>query len=186
MIQTISETEVVLDKWTIRYLNLAGHIATWSKDPSSKIGCVAVDIETGRILAQGYNGFPRGIEDSEERLNERETKYKYVVHAEKNCVYNACLNGVSLKGCAIYVSGLPVCAECAKALIQVGVSKVFATYNATPEALERWKESTETTKAMFAECGIEYTLVDFKPIQEWNPKAGTQRGGFELVCPGCS
>ena len=66
--------------WTRRYINLAKEIATWSKDPRTKVGAVVVGKE-GQILSQGYNGFPRGIEDREERLNDREQKYRYVVHA---------------------------------------------------------------------------------------------------------
>ena len=69
------------DKWDIRFLDLAQNISTWSKDPSRKIGCVAVGTNR-EILAQGYNGFPRGIADLPQRYEDRETKYQYVVHAE--------------------------------------------------------------------------------------------------------
>ena len=111
------------NNWDKKYIDLAKHIATWSKDPSTKIGAVAIG-EKGQVLAQGYNGFPRGIDDSYDRLFTRETKYKYVVHAEMNCIYNATYNGVSLQGATIYISGLPVCSECAKGLIQVGIQRV--------------------------------------------------------------
>ena len=76
-------------KWDVRYIELAHKVSEWSKDPSTKIGCVVVG-DKGQVLAQGYNGFPRGIEDSEERLDNRETKLKYVVHGEMNAIYNAC------------------------------------------------------------------------------------------------
>ena len=68
------------NKWDIRYMELARQISTWSKDPSKKIGAVVVS-KTGQVLAQGYNGFPRGVTDSKERYEDREVKYKYVVHA---------------------------------------------------------------------------------------------------------
>ena len=84
-----------MNKWDKKYLDLARCIASWSKDPSTKIGAVAIGLK-GQVLAQGYNGFPRGIEDTYDRLNIREEKYKYIVHAEMNCVFNASLNGVSL------------------------------------------------------------------------------------------
>ena len=61
--------------------------------------------------------FQRGIKDSEERLNNRERKYELVVHAEMNAIYNASLNGVSLKDSTLYVYGLPICDECAKGII---------------------------------------------------------------------
>ena len=82
-------------KWDRRYLDLAAEVSKWSKDPSSKIGAVAVGSK-GQVLSQGYNGFPRGIVDGGVRLNEREIKYKYIVHAEMNLIYNATYNGVSL------------------------------------------------------------------------------------------
>ena len=57
-------------KWNERYLSLAHEIAQWSKDPSKKIGAIAVGSK-GQVLAQGYNGFPRGIRHSNKRLNDR-------------------------------------------------------------------------------------------------------------------
>lgn len=139
-----------------RYLKLAKEIASWSKDPSTQCGCVAVDPNTGAILSQGYNGFPRDIRDTFVRLNDRETKYKYVIHAEKNCIYNACMNGVSLNGAIFYVYGLPVCSECAKALIQVGARSVYYAHEQNETAAKRWEKSTEFTKELFKEAFVEY------------------------------
>ena len=59
------------NKWDLRYLELAEHISTWSKDPSTKIGSIAIG-KNGQVLSQGYNGFPRGVIDSTERLKDRE------------------------------------------------------------------------------------------------------------------
>lgn len=144
--------------WTNRYLDLAKHISSWSKDPSTKIGAVAVG-EKGQILAQGYNGFPRGVEDTEHRLNNREEKYKFVVHAEQNCIYNATLNGVSLDGADLYVYGLPVCSECAKGVIQVGIKRVFICH---PTDINlSWEESYNNTKKMFQEAGVVAVRYDF-------------------------
>ena len=77
-----------MNKWTRRYLDIAKEVATWSKDPSRQIGAIAVG-DKGQILSQGYNGFPRGVKDTDNRYNNREEKYKYVVHGEMNCIYNA-------------------------------------------------------------------------------------------------
>ena len=90
-------TLILLNKWDLRYLKLAEEVSSWSKDPSSKIGAIAVG-NKGQVLAQGYNGFPRGVIDKPEYYLDRETKYKYVVHAEMNVIYNATYNGVSLDG----------------------------------------------------------------------------------------
>lgn len=144
-------------KWQKHYLNLAKEISTWSRDPSRKIGAVAVGSK-GQILAQGFNGFPRGIADSSWRLTDREIKYKYVVHAEMNAIFNACLNGTSLDGSTMFVYGLPVCSECAKGIIQVGIKHVvFLVEGDIPEI---WIESWERSRALFEEAGITYEWVN--------------------------
>jgi len=145
---------ILLNKWDYRYLALADHISQWSKDPSRKIGAVAIGPQ-GQVLSQGYNGFPRGIVDGETRYNNREEKYKYVVHAEMNCIYNAADNGVSLRGSKLYVTGLPTCSDCAKGIIQVGVKGVYMQGD-VPDA---WKDSWELTKMLFKEAGVHYELI---------------------------
>lgn len=138
--------------WNQRYLELAKQVATWSKDPSRQIGAVAIGAK-GQVLATGYNGFPRGIADTNERLNNREEKYKYVVHAEMNVIYNATFNGVSLDGADLYVYGLPVCSDCAKGIIQVGIKRVFIMMDG--EIPDHWAESWKRTTEMFNEAGVE-------------------------------
>ena len=144
-----------LYNWHERYLRLADQVASWSKDPSSQIGAVAVG-EKGQVLSQGFNGFPRGIEDSKARLKDREQKYKYIVHGEMNCIYNATYNGVSLDGSTMYISGLPMCSECAKGIIQVGVRHVVMWDKDYPE---KWIESFYNSKEMLKEAGVKYTFV---------------------------
>jgi dCMP deaminase len=139
-------------KWGERYLDVCDVVASWSKDPSTKVGAVCVG-KDGQILSQGYNGFPRGIRDIPDRLNNKETKYKYVVHAEMNAIYNATLNGQSLKGSTMFVKGLPVCHECAKAIVQVGIRMVVAQ---VPEEKENWKESADLATQIFEEAEVSY------------------------------
>ena len=142
-----------MNKWTRRYLDMAKEVATWSKDPSTKVGAVAVGSK-GQILSQGYNGFPRGVKDTPERYDVREEKYKYVVHGEMNAIYNACHTGASLDGATLYVTGLPVCSECAKGIIQVGISKVIMEY--PKDIPDSWRESMKTTGSMFLESGVTF------------------------------
>ena len=144
------------NKWDKRFLDLAEHIAGWSKDPSKKIGAVAVGAQ-GQILAQGYNGFPRGIDDLSFRYEDREEKYKLVVHAEMNVIYNASYNGVSLNDSTLYVYGLPVCHECAKGIIQVGIKNVMMSRKVLPID-PRWEESWTTTQQLFKESGVSYAF----------------------------
>ena len=145
------------NKWDKRFLDLAEHIASWSKDPSKKIGAVAVGAQ-GQILSQGYNGFPRGINDLDFRYEDREEKYKLVVHAEMNVIYNASYNGVSLNDSTLYVYGLPVCHDCAKGIIQVGIKNVMMSRKVLPID-KRWEESWITTQKLFKESGINYEFA---------------------------
>lgn len=145
-------TPTTSPKWNERYMQMAKEVSLWSKDPNTKVGAIAVG-DKGQILSQGYNGFPRGIFDLPERLNDRETKYKYVVHAEMNVIYNATYSGVSLDGAKLYVYGLPVCSECAKGIIQVGVKEVYVSQECI-DLRPHWFESFQHTLDMFNEAGI--------------------------------
>ena len=147
-------TSILSNKRDMRVLELAKRISTWSKDPSRQIGAIAV--KNRNVIAQGYNGFPRGIDD-DERYNNREVKYKYVVHAEMNCISNASFNGVSLVDSDFYVHGLPVCSDCAKGIIQVGVANVFMPSQEIPD---HWVESWDLTRSMFDEAGVKWHFLD--------------------------
>jgi dCMP deaminase len=141
-----------VNKWHLRFLSIAKEVSTWSKDPSTQIGAVAVKDKV--ILSTGYNGFPRSIEDSESRYNNRQEKYRYIVHGEMNCIYNATHIGAKLDGSDLYVYGLPTCSECAKGIIQVGVKKVFVCY---PENIkEKWSESEKLSSDMYKQAGVDY------------------------------
>ena len=110
-------------------------------------------------MAQGFNGFPRGIDDTDERLNDRETKYKYVVHAEMNLIYNATFNGISLDGSTVYIYGLPLSSECAKGLIQVGVKRIVMSKDSLEGVDDKWLESFELTVQLLNESGIYWKTV---------------------------
>ena len=139
------------NKWHRRYLSLAREISTWSKDPSRQIGAVAVS-EKGRVLATGYNGFPRAIRDFPYLYEERELKYKRVVHAEMNCIYNATYNGVCLDGSSMYIWGLPMCSECAKGALQVGIQSVY--WATDVEIPDKWLDSLRDTTDLFKEADL--------------------------------
>ncbi len=146
-----------ITKWDIRFLEMAKNISDWSKDPSTKVGSIAVDPIKKNIISTGYNGFPRGILDSVERYEHKPTKYKLVVHSEMNLIYNATFNGVALNGSTLYVYGLPVCSECAKGIIQVGVKRIVMWTGDKPVP-DNWKDSWTLTSDLFDEAGVEYTF----------------------------
>lgn len=150
-------------KWDKRFMRLAKEISTWSKDPSSQIGAVIVN-DDRRILSTGYNGFPRGIEDTEERLNIKEEKYPRIVHGELNALLGALYNGVSVKDATLYVYGLPVCSDCTKSVIQSGIRRVVINMAALDN--EKWAEQwNRLSKPMFQEAGVSISYLD---TEHWN------------------
>ena len=137
-------------KWDGRFLELAAHIAGWSKDPSTKVGCIVVG-EDREIRSTGFNGFPRGIEDDADRLENREFKYPLICHAEENAIMHAARVGVSLRGCTAYVTW-PPCTRCARSLIQAGIVEVV--YPADCEVPERWEKDFNMSSGMMDEAGV--------------------------------
>jgi dCMP deaminase len=156
----ILSLSMVINKWYKRYLRLAAEVATWSKDPNTQVGAVVVGSK-GQILSQGYNGFPRGISDSNKRLTDRDVKLSLIVHAEMNAIFNATYSGVSLDGSTIFIHGLPACSECAKGIIQVGIKRVVVSKQCI-EARPHWNDSWNKSKAMFAEAGVAIFVIDEK------------------------
>jgi len=147
----------MLSKWDYRFIDVARLISTWSKDPSTQIGAVIVG-NNKQIISQGYNGFFRGdIDETRENYLDREIKYKRIIHAEANAIYNALHNGAQIKGSTLYVWGLPTCSSCAKAIIQCGIKRVVCP---ALETDDRWKESGEDAISFFKMVGVEVTFYD--------------------------
>ena len=88
---------MILKRWDLRFLEMSQLVASWSKDPSTKVGAVIID-DDRRVISLGYNGFPKGVAD-DKRLDDREEKYKIVVHAERNALLFANIN---VKNCSIF------------------------------------------------------------------------------------
>lgn len=140
-------------KWDQRFLELAAHVAAWSKDPSTKCGAVLAD-NLNRIVSIGFNGFPRGVQD-DQRLHDRDVKYRIVLHAETNALMDA--RGRA-EGCTCYVWPMPPCSNCASQLVQAGVARVVAP--APSEAqLERWRDSFRLSEQVFGEAGVRLLLT---------------------------
>jgi dCMP deaminase len=156
----VSETD-----WLLRYVELARHVAQWSKDPSTKVGAVVVGRDR-RQIAVGYNGFPPGIADTEERLNDRATKYRFTQHAERAVLDNArfdCVGG-------ILASSLHPCVECAKSIVAKRIYLVVCP--GMPEDREHWRGDqptgfyTHSEASMGAEilreAGVDLVYLDNK------------------------
>jgi len=132
--------------WHQRFEQMAELVASWSKDPSTKVGAVVVD-DRKIIRGIGFNGFPRGVDDCVERYEDRALKYKYIVHAEPNAILNA--NG-SLLGCTLYCTLHP-CSACAALIIQAGITTVICPSEVNP----RWAEDQKLAAQMFTEARVQ-------------------------------
>ena len=141
--------------WDIRFMRMAHEVASWSKDPSTKVGCVLV--KDRKIISMGYNGFPRLIEDDLNRLIDREVKYEMTVHAEQNAVITAALHGISTAGATAYVTFHP-CSRCAAVLINAGINTVVIS--AHDIAPDRWLDNFRLAAQLLNEAGIGHEIID--------------------------
>ena len=154
--------------WDEYFMGVAMLAARRSKDPNTQVGACIVSADN-IIISTGYNGMPKGCSDDDfpwERTGE-ETKYPYVVHAELNAILNA--NGRSLKGSRLYVALFP-CNECAKAIIQSGVSEVVYLsdkYDGTPmNAASKRMLDAAGVKRTQLKTAIQSILLDFVPEED--------------------
>ena len=139
-------------KWDNRFLELAKLVGSWSKDPSTKVGAVVADYNN-RVVSIGFNGFPQGVKDCEQKLLDREQKYDIIVHAEANALMFA---NTSLEGCTIYTWPFQPCSRCAGLIIQSGITRVVSLVQND----ERWKKNFDLAMELFNESGIIMELLD--------------------------
>lgn len=135
--------------WDHYFLRIADVAASKSKDPSTKVGAVIVRPDR-TIVSVGYNGFPRGVADTPERLNDRPTKYSLIVHGEMNAILSA---RESLEGCTLYTVPFMPCDRCFVHVIQTGIKRVVFP-SPTADQLSRWKEAFDRVWLLAAEVGI--------------------------------
>ena len=145
------------DKWVWRFLDLSEYVSEWSKDPSTKCGCVIVNPDK-TIVSLGYNGFP-AHEPDDHRLHNREEKYPLIVHAERNAIKNS---NASLKGTHLFVTPFAPCEDCASVDIRnAGIAHVYTwAFDRSIDRAKRWKDSFDRSMKVFREAGIKYHEVD--------------------------
>ena len=146
-------------KWQQRFLDVATEVSTWSKDPSTKVGCVMVS-EDGVIVATGYNGLPRGVQDHPERMG-RPTKYLWTVHAEAAAVANAARSGARLNGATAFVTHMS-CAGCARLMLNAGIECVVIGHGQTSMPADEF----EAAAIMFAEAGVKTMMLSEGALDE--------------------
>jgi dCMP deaminase len=139
------------DKWDVRFVELARHVAQWSKDPSTKCGAVIVDRHK-KVLGMGFNGFAAATDDSPERYADKDAKYSGVIHSEENAILNSF---TPLYDTEIYLSGM-ACDRCTSRLIQVGITKVVIPCKEEDPFSYRddWEDSMNRAAAQFKSAGV--------------------------------
>ena len=146
--------------WDELFILQAALIAQKSKDPSTKVGCVIVG-DDNAILSMGFNGFPRGIDDDVTWRWARPEKYNWVEHAERNAIYNAARNGINLNGARAYLNWEPKpCADCTRALIQVGIKEIIGPNRAFKGKGAGKHYSIDHAEEMLKEAGVKIRYFD--------------------------
>ncbi len=143
-----------MTNWDLKFIELSRHIAEWSKDTNRKVGAVIVDNDN-IVISMGYNGFPRGCDETIDSRYERPDKYLFTEHSERNAIYHAARHGVTLKGCSMYVTLFP-CADCARGIIQAGMTKLIAPMPDVEH--EIWGNHFKAALTMLEESKIEVIL----------------------------
>lgn len=158
-------------KWDTRFLGLAAHISSWSKDPSSQVGAVITDGK--RIISLGYNGFAAGVNDTPERLEDRNCKLNLTIHAEENAMIFAKRD---LKGCTVFVTH-PPCPRCASKLVQEEIKRIVFI-SPSEDFLSRWADDLKLSYQMYDEAGIKHQAYEIDEINIENAKVTIAPGGF--------
>lgn len=141
-------------KWDLRGLERAAVNATYSKDPSTKVGAVLMRPDK-TFAGDGFNGFPAGLSDDPALYLDREYKNATVIHAEENAILNS--RDQSMHGYTLYVSGLPPCCHCASMIIQKGITRVVALNRMVPK---RWVRNMTWACSNMLQAGLEVSLYD--------------------------
>ena len=141
--------------WDEYFMGIALFSAQRSKDAGTQVGACIVSQEN-KILTVGYNGMPRGCDDDHMPWGRDggmlDSKYAFVCHAELNAILN-CDRG-NVRDCIVYTTLFP-CNECAKAIIQSGISEVVYMEDKYSDS-----DSVIASKRMFDTAGVKYRLYN--------------------------
>ena len=157
----------------MHYMNGCHWVREKSKDQSTKVGCIIVGPDH-EVRSTGYNGLPRGVNDSVEKHPERhdrvKDKYSWYAHAEENAIANAARMGTPLKGCTAYITAMP-CPGCARMLINAGISTVYwamdPSFVSTPERKIAFEKMLSTSKAILREAGVVFISLVLTVNNVW-------------------
>lgn len=135
-----------------RWLQHCVELSRRSDDPKTQIGCVIVD-PCNKVRSQGWNSLPHNVHPEPTRF-QSPAKYSWIEHAERNAIYAAAMHGTPLAGCTLYVQLMP-CADCARAIIQSGITRVVISRQAMASYSGiRYRGDHRIARTMFLEAGI--------------------------------
>ena len=153
------------ERWDRHFLQLALDHARMSKDPATRVGSIIVGPDR-EIRSAGFNGLPRGIADTRERLHDRDTKLRMIVHGEMNAILAAARVGIPMKGCTLYLAatddtgrtwGGSPCSRCVVEIIQAGITEIVSL--PVKPVPSRWHDDIRFAAGLLDEAGIHYREV---------------------------
>ena len=153
--------------WDQYFLDIARATSSRSQDPSMQVGVVIVGPDRD-IRATGYNGLPRGVPYSENLYTLRPTKYFWIEHAERNAIYAAARRGSALDGCTIYQQTMP-CADCARAIVQVGIKKIVTENGHAISASGFYDKHPSVEILKLGGVHVREHPSGYSPTEEWRP-----------------
>jgi len=142
----------------LEMMELADHIAGWSKDKSTVVG--AVIVRGKNPISMGVNGFPSGCNDEKPERHERPLKYDWVLHAEANAIINAARNGECTNDTVMYINWFP-CANCAGMIVQAGIKKIYCDKEPDFEN-KQFGAGFRLAIEKLTEGGVEINYMDFE------------------------
>lgn len=128
---------------------MAKEVASWSKDTSTKVGCIITEGKYFR--AAGFNGIPAGLNDEIDERNQRPEKYFWFDHAEINALEIFPYKNAA--GCTLYVTHFP-CATCARAIIRKQIARIVTFNQEMNNFDKRWEAEHVAAQKMFNEANI--------------------------------
>jgi dCMP deaminase len=113
-----------MNKWDKLYIEFCDSVSKLSTAKRLKVGAVLV--KDNNIISYGYNGTPSGFDNNCEYTdsNSNLVTKREVIHAEINAISKAAKLGISTNQATLYCSVAP-CIECAKLIMQSGITKVI-------------------------------------------------------------
>lgn len=110
--------------WDEYFMKITNLVASRSTCNRAMVGCLIVN-DDNRIISSGYNGSISNNPHCDDVGHViRDNHCIATIHAEMNALLYCAKEGISVKGCRIYVTHFP-CLNCTKSLIQAGIKAIY-------------------------------------------------------------